>query len=109
MFVHRKMLTDMGYMLDIAKNGKKALDKSINNYDLIFMDIGLPDINGIEVTAEIRRCKKEENKKRSCIIALTAYSVEEIGDKCFAVGMDNLASKPIDEDELQKLITKYCG
>jgi CheY-like chemotaxis protein len=109
MLVHRCMLEDMEYKPDVAENGKEALALATNDYDLILMDIGLPDMDGIKVTAEIRHLEKKENKKRSCIIALTAYSLEEVRDKCFAVGMDDIASKPIEANALQQLITKFCG
>jgi CheY-like chemotaxis protein len=109
MLVHRNMLENMGYKPDAAENGKEALALSANDYDLILMDIGLPDMDGIEVTSKIRHREKKENKRRSHIIALTAYLLEEVRDKCFAVGMDDIASKPIEANALQQLITKFCG
>jgi CheY-like chemotaxis protein len=107
--VHRYMLEDMGYSPDIAKNGKEALTLSTGDYDLILMDIGLPDIDGIQVTVKIRDREINESKNRSHIIAMTAYSIEEVRDKCFAAGMDEVTAKPIEYDTLQKYIIKFCG
>jgi len=62
------------------------------------MDIGLPDIDGLQVTAEIRR--KEANKKHTPIIALTAYITDQIQNASHEAGIDNFYNKPITRDEL---------
>ena len=108
-FVHSNMLEEMGYMPDIAQNAKEALALSACDYDLILMDIGLPDMDGIQVAAKIRDRENRESKNHSPIIAMTAYSIEEVRDKCFAAGMDEIAAKPIEYNILQQYIIKFCG
>jgi two-component system aerobic respiration control sensor histidine kinase ArcB len=101
---NRMMIEALGYTLDTAVNGQQALDLSTTkSYDLIFMDIGLPDINGIEVTAKIRRHEKTL-QRHSHIIALTTHPLDEIKEKSLTAGMDKVASKPISYEALSNLI-----
>ncbi len=103
--VHRMMLERLGYQVDLAEDGQKALEKTSTNYDAIFMDVGLPGMSGLEVTSEIR--KREGNNKRIPIIAMTAYVYEEDRNNCLAAGMDDIATKPISFPELQKILKKW--
>ncbi len=102
--VLHKMLTGLGYSIDVASDGKQALALSKAEYDVIFMDIGLPDMSGTDVAAEIRCAERKEEKKSAYIVALTAYIPEEIQDKCNAAGMDKLATKPITAQQLQTIL-----
>lgn len=97
------MLAEIGCTPDRAASGEEALILvAANDYDVIFMDIGLPKISGIEATIEIRRLEKEKNKKRACI-ALTAFSDDqEIKEKCLLAGMDFFKAKPINADQLRE-------
>lgn len=108
MYVHTTMLHDLGFTPDTAETGMAALALCQNEYDLIFMDIGLPDINGIEVTTRIRECEQAKNNiKRPSIVALTAYEIHEVYDECMKAGMDEVANKPITKDRLMALIQKH--
>lgn len=100
--VHYRLLERFGCHVDLAKNGQQALDMVSHCHDLIFMDIGLPDISGIEVTAEIRR--REGNNRRTRIVALTALLEQEIHEACLAAGMDGVETKPIAFDKLAFII-----
>jgi two-component system aerobic respiration control sensor histidine kinase ArcB len=103
---NRMMIEALGYTLDTAVNGKQALALSAAKpYDLIFMDIGLPDINGIEVTTKIRRQEKNLHRhKHAHIVALTTHSIDEIKEKSLTAGMNKVASKPISFAALGSLI-----
>lgn len=104
MFVHKSMLEQMDYQPDTAENGEEAVALCTSNYyDVIFMDIGLPDINGIEVTARLRKIEAENNeqKQRAQVIGLTAYSVKEVQDKCKEAGMDKVFAKPVTPELLK--------
>jgi len=90
-------------------NGKEALENfKNNNYDLILMDIMLPEMNGYEITIQIRKFEKlREVKKQVTIIALTANTYENDKEKCLSVGMDDYISKPFSAQQLIKAIEKY--
>jgi CheY-like chemotaxis protein len=92
-----------------VSNGKEALENFKNNsYDLILMDIMLPEMNGYEITTEIRKFEKlKEIKNPVTIIALTANTYENDKEKCFNVGMNEYLSKPFSAQQLIKTIEKY--
>ena len=92
-----------------VSNGKEALEIFKNNsYDLILMDIMLPEMNGYEITTEIRKFEKLKNIKNPVtIIALTANTYENDKEKCLNVGMNEYLSKPFSAQQLIKLIEKY--
>ena len=105
MIIHRRILTELGYSPDTALTGEQALTMANNGYDVIFMDIGLPDTSGTEVAAKIRQ--HEKGKKRAYIVALTGYPIDEVRPICQAAGIDNIANKPITADILQNLFQQY--
>jgi osomolarity two-component system sensor histidine kinase NIK1 len=90
-------------------NGKEALENfKNNNYDLVLMDIMLPEMNGYEITTEIRKFEKlKEIENPVTIIALTANTYENDKEKCFSVGMNEYLSKPFTAQQLIKTIEKY--
>jgi CheY-like chemotaxis protein len=99
----KTLLDDFGFELDIADNGKTAIDKLQNNsYDIILMDLHMPEMNGFEATEYIR------NKMNSQIpiIALTADVTTADLRRCTAVGMNDYISKPLDEQLLYGKILK---
>lgn len=88
-----------------AINGKEALDVYFKEEpDLIFLDIQMPEMNGLEVTKAIR--SSEQNKK-TIIIALTAGTMKGDKEKCLEIGMDDYASKPFVKDTIANLINKW--
>jgi CheY-like chemotaxis protein len=83
------VLGSLNCQVEIAADGKTALEKSqMTDYDLILMDIGLPDIDGHTVTEKIR--KNEKNTRRVPIVALTAHADESEKTKASRSGMDGL-------------------
>lgn len=103
--VHLAMLKKLGCQVDLAETGEEALAKFSNGYDLIFMDIGLPDIRGTKVTEEIRR--SESGSKPIPIVVLTAYSEEEIEAECLAAGANAMYKKPITATILEEILKEY--
>ena len=89
-----------GWKVTVAGNGVQALELIDKKYfDLILMDIQMPELNGYEATRTIR--KNEDHTGRHVpIIAMTAYAVKGDREKCLAVGMDGYVSKPIRPDQL---------
>lgn len=100
------VLGNFNFEVDIAENGKIAIEKLQNNiYDLLLMDLHMPEMNGFEATRYIR----EEMKSQIPIIALTADVTQADIDKCLAIGMHDYISKPIDEALLYKKIVKVLN
>jgi CheY-like chemotaxis protein len=97
------VLSDFGFTFDIADNGKIAIDLlQKNNYDIILMDLQMPEMNGFEATSHIRNVLNSQIP----IIALTADVTTVDLDKCTNVGMNDYISKPIDEKLLFAKINK---
>jgi osomolarity two-component system sensor histidine kinase NIK1 len=92
-----------------VSNGKDALDNfKTNNYDIVLMDIMLPEMNGYEITKEIRKIEKlNEVSNPVAIIALTANTYENDKEKCLSIGMNDYLSKPFSAQQLIKTIEKY--
>ena len=90
----KTILNDFGFENDMAENGKVALEMlKTNNYDLILMDLQMPEMNGFETTEYIRKTLRSEIP----IIALTADVTTVDLAKCKTAGMNDYISKPIDE------------
>ncbi len=106
------MLTRAGYHLEIACNGQEALDMftaSPDLFDLIFMDIQMPEMDGYDATRAIRDLeKKAMSDKHIPIIALTAGALKGDREKCLAAGMDDYISKPVKREDVFKMVTKWA-
>ncbi|MGV3630190.1 MAG: PAS domain S-box protein [Bacteroidota bacterium] len=100
------MLTDFGFDFDIVENGRLAIEKlQQEEYDIILMDLQMPEMNGFEATSYIR----VEMKSGIPIIALTADVTSIDIEKSHAAGMNDYISKPIDEKLLYRKIMKYVA
>jgi signal transduction histidine kinase/ligand-binding sensor domain-containing protein/HPt (histidine-containing phosphotransfer) domain-containing protein len=100
-------LEDTKANVDVAENGLIALDKlSNNNYDLVLMDIQMPEMDGITATLEIR---KQDKYKDLPIIAMTAHAMPDELNKCLDVGMNEYFNKPIDPKALFSLMARYLN
>ncbi|MEO1954167.1 MAG: ATP-binding protein [Campylobacterales bacterium] len=97
------LLEGSGIIIDIAQNGKEAIEKyNKNSYELIFMDIQMPIMDGYEATTIIR-----QKDKKIPIVALSANVMKEEIDKIKTVGMDEFLYKPIEVKKLYKTLLKY--
>jgi len=99
-------LKKMGHQVDIAENGKIAVEFfSKNNYDIILMDIQMPEMDGLEATKQIRnREKKNQNKKIMPIIAMTANALRGDKENFINQGMSGYISKPFKIKELENIL-----
>jgi CheY-like chemotaxis protein len=105
--VTRLMLEHHGYRVDIAQTGNIALKRfSLQQYLLIFMDMGLPDMPGTEVTQRIRYLEKQQGREPIPIIALTAHS-ESAKKQCLQAGMNDFMNKPLLETNLKAMLVKW--
>jgi len=101
-----RILSKLGYTADVSENGKEALEAlEHKKYDLILMDIQMPEMDGYEATRLI--CERFPKRKRPRIVAMTANAMEGDRDKCIQAGMDDYISKPIKVEDLLQLL-KQC-
>ncbi len=99
-----RTLEKLGHIVTVAANGKQALETWQNqSFDLVFMDVQMPEMDGFEATAEIRKME-QTNGHHIPIIAMTAHAMQGDRDRCLAAGMDYYISKPVSRDELIKTI-----
>ncbi|MEZ5042646.1 MAG: response regulator [Saprospiraceae bacterium] len=100
-----RIFKKMGYDIEIAENGLEAVEKATKHtYDLIFMDVQMPEMDGLEATRVIRERKPENGP---VIIAMTANAMPEDRQKCIESGMNDYLSKPFKPKDLQGLLEKY--
>ncbi len=103
--VTKMMLEKFKCDIDVANTGQLALDFVKNKrYDLIFMDIGLTDINGFKVVEKMR---KHIPKTQTPLIALTAYTIKNYEKRPYKVGMDNYYRKPILYSNFKKILYEF--
>lgn len=100
--ISRILLEELNCKVDLARDGQETLDKLDKDYDVIFLDIGLPDINGLQLPKLI---KERDNHKKTPIIALTAHASDEDRRRCLEAGMDEFLSKPASFDDFQRALT----
>jgi two-component system sensor kinase len=106
--VIRGILEMQGYEVTIAQDGYQALQfASQERFDICFMDIDMPNMDGIEATVQIRSVESCSNQYPLPIIAMTAHSDDQIGGACQAAGMDDYLPKPIQPDTLTQIIKRY--
>ncbi|RII35720.1 PAS domain S-box protein [Clostridium chromiireducens] len=101
------MVEKLGYEFEGAYDGREALEKlKDNSFDLILMDIQMPELNGYDAT-KIIRANEIKTMVHIYIIAMTAYSMNGDKERCIEIGMDDYISKPFDIDTLKNTILKY--
>ena len=115
------MLTKVGYQVDVANDGKEAVEKyttSPEHFDLILMDVQMPEMDGMEATKEIRKwegrrrnleIQNPKSEFRIPIVAMTAHALKGDRERCIEAGMDGYVSKPIKAEELFKVIEKWAN
>jgi CheY-like chemotaxis protein len=100
------MLKKFDQVIDLAENGSIAVEKfKTGVYDLVLMDIHMPELDGFEATRIIREFEKKQNRgARTKIFAMTASSPQDERDNCFEAGMDGYLTKPFNKEELTALL-----
>ncbi|MEJ2212738.1 MAG: ATP-binding protein [Gammaproteobacteria bacterium] len=102
------ILEKMGIVVELADNGQQALEKlSATDYDLVFMDIRMPVMDGFQTSRSIRKEMTSVTKKDIPIIAMTASVMQEDQDKCFQAGMNDFMAKPVDPIGIGQMLKKW--
>ncbi|MBI5383246.1 MAG: response regulator [Verrucomicrobia bacterium] len=103
--VASKMLNQLGYKPDIANNGVEAVAAVQRQpYDVVLMDVQMPQMDGLEATRRIRAWEKENGRAPVSIVAMTANAMSGDREKCLAAGMNEYLAKPVRPDALQKTL-----
>jgi signal transduction histidine kinase/ActR/RegA family two-component response regulator len=103
-----KMLQNLGCMADVAGDGREALTAvGMSCYDIVFMDCQMPEMDGFEATAEIRKREQNGDGHHVTVVAMTANAMEGDRDRCLLAGMDDYLSKPVTRDRLCTVIERW--
>ncbi|MGB7768474.1 MAG: response regulator [Verrucomicrobiia bacterium] len=110
--VATRILQQLGYEPDLATNGREALDALEQKpYDLIFMDVMMPEMDGLEATRAIRKFQQEgahaNFNSRIVIVAMTAQAMQGDREKCLDAGMDDYLAKPIRPSDVRAVIERW--
>jgi two-component system, sensor histidine kinase and response regulator len=104
-----RLFEKRGHYVKVVANGLEALDAlELGTYDLVLMDMQMPEMDGFEATAELRKREKQTGH-HTPIIALTAHAMKGDRERCLEAGMDGYLSKPIFAPELDELLGKYIA
>jgi len=106
----KRILEEHGITVDLANNGLEAFEKRRNNaYDLLFMDIQMPVMDGIEATHEILDYEEDDEVPHVPIVALTANALKGDRERFLSEGMDEYITKPIETSELLYILNKFLS
>ncbi|MEI6134522.1 MAG: response regulator, partial [Desulfomonile sp.] len=104
-----RILQKAGHQVTCAENGLEVLKLMADaKFDMILMDISMPEMDGFEATRRIRDAEKKDGTHIP-IIAMTAHALSDDRGKCLAAGMDDYISKPVNVEELLDKIDLYIG
>ncbi len=107
--VARRFLERLGCTVTIASNGREAIEQCRRRtFDAVLMDCQMPDIDGLEATRKIRE-NEPPNRRRVPIIAITAHAEDAWREQCREAGMDDFLGKPVDFEELRRILLRCLG
>ncbi|OGT69386.1 MAG: hypothetical protein A3J38_01330 [Gammaproteobacteria bacterium RIFCSPHIGHO2_12_FULL_45_9] len=107
--IARLLLEQFGCEVTVVSRADAAVARALDGFDIILMDIGLPDMDGIEATRLIRERESGEavSGARLPIVAMTAHVFAQDRQRCFEVGMDEVVSKPVMREELFEVLSRW--
>ena len=96
--------------METAETGREALEKlARERFDLVFMDVKMPEMDGLEAVGRLRRAEAAEGRPRTPVIALTAHALVGDRERCLAAGMDDYLSKPLSLEEFDRTLAKFMN
>jgi CheY-like chemotaxis protein len=108
--VAQRMLQKMGHEVVVAVNGRTAVDAiTESRFDLVLMDVQMPEMDGFEATSAIRALEKQLRRDSMPVVAMTAHAMSGDREMCLSAGMDDYLAKPIDAAALSAVIEKFCS
>ena len=113
--VATRLLQQMGYQPDLAANGIEALSATERKpYDMIFMDVQMPEMDGLEATRIIRERQQEKSRypnyhHQMIIVAMTASAMPGDRDKCISAGMDDYLAKPVRPEDIRSVVERWAS
>jgi signal transduction histidine kinase/HPt (histidine-containing phosphotransfer) domain-containing protein len=103
-----RLFEQMGYQIDIAGDGMEAIEAvRRQSYDIIFMDVQMPELDGLQATQRIRKGEKEQDQPGCVIIAMTASAMLGDRERCLAAGMDDYLAKPVRPEAVQSALERW--
>jgi CheY-like chemotaxis protein len=107
--VARRLLEKRGHRVVVAVNGREAVEAlEQETYDLVLMDVQMPEVDGVEATEKIREMEKLTGSHQ-LLVALTAHAMKGDVERRLSAGMDGYLAKPIRPQALDDLLDKYIG
>ncbi|MBF0195348.1 MAG: PAS domain S-box protein [Magnetococcales bacterium] len=106
-----KIFKRMGISPDLAQNGLEVLNMTaVKRYDLIFMDIQMPEMDGLVAVQQLREREKSDGHKfHTSVVALTAFAMEGDERMCLSAGMDDYLCKPVSSQDLRRVLCRWVG
>ena len=105
-----RMMEKFGCVVETAGNGAEAVDMCARiPFDMVFMDCQMPEMDGYDAAAAIRRSEQGSGRPRLPIVALTAHAAAADRDRCFAAGMDEYLSKPVSQEQVRHVIRRLMS
>ena len=106
----KEILEEAGHEVTLAENGREALELMKNaHFDIVFMDVQMPQMDGLEATRRIRAGETGEAGHTIPIIAATAFAVQGDKEKCLEAGMSGYVVKPLTSHDLLMAVARYSG
>jgi signal transduction histidine kinase/ActR/RegA family two-component response regulator len=108
--VARKMLEKLGASFEVADNGIVALERlAQNSYDIVLMDLQMPEMDGLEATRLFRNRKATKRNAHIPVVALTAHATKDYRTRCFEAGLNDFLAKPLRLDDLRRVFLKWIS
>ena len=108
--IAHEYLVRLGCAVTMAENGRQAVDRFVERpFDIVLMDVQMPEMDGIEATSRIRDIEAETGSRRTPIVAATAHAFQEDREKCIVAGMDDFLSKPYTNKDIEPVLERWLG